>query len=316
MDVRQETVTANGLPFQVTLAGEGSGPLVLLTHGFPELWHSWRHQIAALAAAGYRVAAPNLRGYPGSYSPPEVDRYTMLHLVGDVVAIVRALGADRAHIVGHDWGSALAWQAALLRPDIFATVTGMSVPFQFRNPQGPPIPMFEAIGRDRGAEFYMVRFQQPGVAEAEFEADLDRTFRLMSAALFAPFMAPGQPVLGDAPTPDALPAWTSAEDLAVYVEAYRTSGFRGPLNWYRNLDRNWELSAPWQDAPIRQPALYVTGEHDPVRIWSARAEARLPHTVPNLTDLVVVPGAGHWVQQEAPEAVNTALLAFLDKHAR
>jgi epoxide hydrolase A/B len=308
MDVRHETVEAGGHPFQVALAGEG--PLVLLAHGFPELWYSWRYQIDALAAAGYRVAAPNLRGYAGSYAPEAIDQYSMLHLVGDAVALVRALGAERAHIVGHDWGAALAWQAALLRPEVFGTVTAMSVPFTPRHPVSPPIPIFTEIGRRRGAEFYMVHFQQPGLAEAELEADLDRTFRAMAASTFAAF-GPFVPAGGE---PAALPGWASEADLAVYVDAYRKSGFRGPLNWYRNLDRNWELTAAWQGATVDRPALYITGEHDPVRAWSANAEAALATNVPGLTDAVVVPGAGHWVQQEAPEAVTAALLPFLGKH--
>jgi pimeloyl-ACP methyl ester carboxylesterase len=299
------------MEFHVAAAGEG--PLVLLAHGFPELWYSWRHQIDPLVAAGYRVAAPDLRGYGGTSAPEAIDQYTLMHLAGDLVALVRALGAEQAHVVGHDWGSAVAWHSALVRPDVFPTVTGISVPFTPRNPAKRPIPTFTEIGKSRGGEFYMVHFQEPGVAEAEFERDVERTFRMLSGATFTPFVTPGGPMWDGVPVPDALPDWLTADDLAVYVEAFRASGFRGPLNYYRNLDRNWELSAPWQGAVITQPALFITGEHDPVRAFSAAAEANLTAAVPNLTEVVVVPGAGHWVQQEAPEAVTTALLAFLDK---
>jgi epoxide hydrolase A/B len=165
MVVRHETVQAGGLEFHVATAG--SGPLVLLAHGFPELWYSWRHQLDALAAAGYRAVAPDMRGYGGTGAPAEVEAYTSMHLAGDLVGLVHALGESQAHLVGHDWGSATVWHAALVRPDVFPTVTGISVPFQPRNPAKRPIPTFVELGESRGlGEFYMVRFQQPGRAEA------------------------------------------------------------------------------------------------------------------------------------------------------
>jgi pimeloyl-ACP methyl ester carboxylesterase len=322
MQFDHQMLVANGLTFHV--ATTGSGPLVLLAHGFPELWYCWRHQMRALAGAGYRVAAPDLRGYGASDAPEPIDHYTILHLAGDLVGLVRALGAEQAHLVGHDWGSALAWNAALMRPDVFRTMTGISVPFQPRRADKPPIASFREIAERKGlGEFYMVRFQAPGIAEAEYESDLERTFRIAAHTCagatpaderFEPFLAAGESLLGRYPTPERLPEWLSAKDLSVFVDAYRAAGFRGPLNWYRNLDRNWELTAPFQGARIHQPALYITGEHDHVRRWTARAEAALADNVPGLIETRVVPGAGHWVHQEAPEAVNTALLGFLNAH--
>jgi pimeloyl-ACP methyl ester carboxylesterase len=308
MDVRQETVTANGLPFQVTLAGEGSGPLVLLTHGFPELWHSWRHQIAALAAAGYRVAAPNLRGYPGSYSPPEVARYTLLHLVGDVVGLIHALGEREAIVVGHDWGAPVAWHTALLRPDVVRGVAGISVPPTVRAP-APPLSLL----RERfGDGFYQLYFQRPGVAEAEFGADLRTTFRkLLGGSAEAPVVRDGEGFLDRFTEPAALPAWLSDEDIDVAVESFGRSGFTGGLNWYRNIDRNWELLAAWQGRPITPPAFYLCGDGDITRAFTD--STRITKAAPDLRGLVDVPDAGHWVQMERPDEVNTALLEFFAK---
>jgi pimeloyl-ACP methyl ester carboxylesterase len=317
--IEHRFVEANGLRFHVAEAGEG--PLVLFCHGFPELWYSWRHQIDALAAAGFRAVAPDLRGYGQSDAPEAIEAYAMPLLVGDVVGIVEALGAQRAHLVGHDWGSALAWNAALMRPDIFPTVVGMSVPFQPRREGRRPIAAFQKIAERTGqGDFYMVRFQTPGVPEAEFEADVDRTMRLMAHMLtggvpaterFKTFIPAGASLTGDIATP-ALPDWISEDELAVFVENFQRTGFRGPLNWYRNLDRNWELNAAFQGAKLRQPALYITGEHDPVRSFAGRAEQTLSEWVPGLTEIVEIKAAGHWESQEAPAAVNTALLRFLE----
>ncbi len=318
-EVRHRFVEANGLRFHVAEAG--AGPLVLLCHGFPELWYSWRHQIDALAAAGFWTVAPDLRGYGQSDAPDAVEAYAMPLLVGDLVGIVGALGAERAHLVGHDWGSALAWQAAVMRPDVFPTIVGMSVPFQPRREGRRPVAAFREIAERNGlGEFYMVRFQAPGVAEAEFEADVDRTMRLMAHMLaggvpteerFKVYIPAGASMIGDIATPASPPGWLSEDELAVFVETFRRTGFRGPLNWYRNIDRNWELNAPYQGAKVRQPALYITGEHDPVRMFAGRAEQSLAEWVPGLTEVVEIKGAGHWESQEAPDAVNAALLRFL-----
>lgn len=317
VDIVHKQVQANGISLHVAEAGDG--PLVLLCHGFPELWYSWRHQIDALAAAGYRVVAPDQRGYGGSDRPEAVGAYTLLHLVGDMVGLLDALGEESATIVGHDWGSMVAWNAALLRPDRFPAVVGMSVPYAPRTPVSP-LEIMKAMWKDRF--FYMLYFQEPGKAEAELEADVARTMRMTLYSASGSVGEDFEPAM-DLPVdsgfldmmvdPAELPDWLGAADLAVYTEAFETTGFRGGLNWYRNWDRNWELMGAWNAAKVTVPALFVAGKRDVV-VANAMAGPLLDMQatmVPDLRDMVMIDGAGHWVQQEAPDAVNTALVEFL-----
>ncbi|MFN8104343.1 MAG: alpha/beta hydrolase [Acidimicrobiia bacterium] len=317
VDIAHKQVQANGISLHVAEAGDG--PLVLLCHGFPELWYSWRHQIDALAAAGYRVVAPDQRGYGGSDRPEAVGAYTLLHLVGDMVGLLDALGEESATIVGHDWGSMVAWNAALLRPDRFPAVVGMSVPYAPRTPVSP-LEIMKAMWKDRF--FYMLYFQEPGKAEAELEADVARTMRMTLYSASGSVGEDFEPAM-DLPVdsgfldmmvdPAELPDWLGAADLAVYTEAFETTGFRGGLNWYRNWDRNWELMGAWNAAKVTVPALFVAGKRDVV-VANAMAGPLLDMQatmVPDLRDMVMIDGAGHWVQQEAPDAVNTALVEFL-----
>lgn len=309
------TLAVNGL--QMHLATAGSGPLVLLCHGWPELWYSWRHQIPALAAAGFRVVAPDLRGFGETSAPADIDQYSIMHTVGDMVNLVRELGEKRAIIIGHDWGAPIAWTAAMLRPDVFAAVAGLSVPHRPRSAE-PPLQLLRKAGQPN---HYWIYFQTPGVAEAEFEANVDTTLRrlLYGASGNAPIdrenllLVPhGGGFLDRMITPAQLPAWLQEQDIATFVAAYQRSGFRGGLNLYRNVDRNWELTAPWAGAQISQPALFIAGTRDPV-IAGARGQAAIEHmsgAVPNLRK-VMLEKAGHWVQQERPAEVNTALLEFL-----
>ena len=317
MTTTTRVIAANGITLQVTEAGSADRPLLLLCHGWPELALSWRHQIAPLAEAGWRVAAPDLRGFGGSSAPAETGAYTLLHTVGDVVALVQALGAERAVIVGHDWGASLAWTAALLRPDLFPAVAALSVPFRPRGP-APPVRSLVEAGRTR---FYWVYFQEPGVAEAEFERDPDDTLRRILGGLGTRPAEPSEVLmlpeeggfLDLVRRPERLPDWLPEADLSAMVAAYRRTGFRGGLNWYRNIDRNWELLAPWQGAVIRQPALFVAGTRDPVILSSfgRLALEAMPRTVPGLRRSLLIEGAGHWIQQERPAEVTTALLDFL-----
>jgi len=290
---------------------------VLLCHGWPELAHSWRHQIPALVDAGYRVVAPDMRGFGASDAPASIEDYTLLHLVGDMVALVAASGARTATIVGHDWGALVAWTSAMLRPDIFTAVVGMSVPHQARAPV-PPLTVLRARGVTR---FYWQYFQEPGVAEAELQADVGRSLRMILVgrpsgpkATPLPWTLAGDGGLLDTIAyPETLPDWLTEADLATLVRAYQRSGFRGGLNWYRNIDRNWALLAPWQDALIRQPALFIAGARDPVihPAFPGGALERLKETVPGLRRSTIVMDAGHWIQQEKPAEVNAALLGFL-----
>ncbi|QQO11732.1 alpha/beta hydrolase [Bradyrhizobium diazoefficiens] len=306
-------IKANGIDLFIREAGEG--PLVVLCHGWPELSYSWRHQIPALAAAGFRVVAPDMRGYGQSAAPADIGAYSIFDTVGDIVGLVQALGATKAMVVGHDWGAPVAWHAALFRPDIFTAVAGLSVPPPFRG-RGKPLELLRASGV---TNFYWQYFQTPGVAEAELERDVARTMRIvlggrgLADPTAAMFVQAGKGFLSHATTDEPLPAWLSEADLAYFTEAFRKSGFRGGLNWYRNLDRNWELTAPWQDAQIHQPSLFIAGSMDAVitGLIGAKRVNELERVLPNLKRKLIIDGAGHWVQQERPDEVNAALVGFL-----
>jgi pimeloyl-ACP methyl ester carboxylesterase len=314
--IRHRYVDARGLRMHIAEAGQG--PLVLLLHGFPECWYSWRHQLTALAEAGYHAVAPDQRGYCRTGGPAAADQYTILHLTGDVVALMDALGEPRAVVAGHDWGAPVAWHAALLRPDRLRGVIGLSVPYRPRGSRRPVPAMRSQIGEG----FYMVYFQEPGVAEAELGRDLRETFTRVlyggsgDAPLVPPLIPPGGGFLdmcGEPPAGGALPAWLTARDIDVFAAEYRDAGFAGPLNWYRNLDRNWELTAPWHHAPVTVPALFLAGDRDLVVAYSGgeRILPGLRDCAPALREPVLLPGCGHWTQQERPADVSMAMVAFL-----
>jgi pimeloyl-ACP methyl ester carboxylesterase len=311
-DIALDAVTLN-------VAQQGSGPLVLLVHGWPECHRCWRHQITTLAEAGYRVAAPDLRGFGGSSCPAAIEAYSIFDLVGDMVALVAALGETRAVIVGHDWGAPVAWNSALLRPDIFHAVAGLSLPYSPRN-RGPMTRVLRELGMARG---YMMYFQQVGPAEAEFEADIPATLRRILWAASGDVPAeqsvmvdidPATGFLARLPDPGVLPGFVAEEDFAVLVESYRRTGFGPGLNLYRNLDRNWSLLAPWHMQPITVPSLFIAGSREPtIRNPTDQATlGRLRTALPGLRGLHLIDGAGHWIQQERPREVNDALLTFFD----
>ncbi|MDH6569668.1 pimeloyl-ACP methyl ester carboxylesterase [Streptomyces sp. SAI-208] len=316
--VEHRMVEVNGI--RLHIAEEGEGPLVVLLHGFPESWHSWRHQFGPLAAAGFRVVAPDQRGYGDSDRPEDVAAYSILHLVGDVVGLVHALGEETAFVVGHDWGAPVAWHTALLRPDVVRGVAGLSVPPPFRGERPPLQTMQERFG----GRFYWNYFNLPGVADAEFGADPRSALRRLlvgasgdgeGAGRYEQALVsdPDRGWLADMPDPETLPAWLTEADLDELADSY-AKGFTGALNWYRNLDRNWELTAPWHGARVTPPALYLYGDKDLVPAFPGTPELieKLPELMPNLVrDPIVLPGCGHWTQQERPNEVNTALLEFL-----
>jgi len=312
---REHDVTVNGVRLRVT--EQGTGPLVLLCHGWPELAYSWRHQLPALAAAGFRVAAPDMRGYGRSEAPPDIEQYSILHMVGDMVGLVGALGETEAVIVGHDWGASIAWSSAMMRPDLFRAIAALSVPHRAR----PPAPPLATLRKSGITRFYQQYFQEPGVAEAEFERDVAATMRrILGAGGFGDqeksdqvMIVPEGGFLELLRYPETLPAWLTERDLAMMTENFSRSGFRGGLNYYRNIDRNWELTGPWQGARIMQPALFIGGTKDVVLHpkFSGPALQAMPQMVPNLRRTVMLEGAGHWVQQERPEEVNAALVEFL-----
>jgi pimeloyl-ACP methyl ester carboxylesterase len=305
------TVSANGI--EIFLLEQGQGPLVLLCHGWPELSYSWRHQIPAIAAAGFHVVAPDMRGFGRTSAPADIDAYSIFDSVGDMVALVAALGEKQAVIVGHDWGAPVAWHAAMFRPDVFTAVAGLSVPPPFRGRARP----LDSLRESGIANFYWQYFQTPGVAEREFERDIELTMRTLLGRGFSDpsaslFIEEGKGFLG-APADRSLPDWLSEADLACFSEAYRASGFRGGLNWYRNIDRNWELTAPWQGAQIHQPSLFIAGSKDSVitGLIGAKRVADMERVLPNLRQKLIIDGAGHWIQQERADQVNAALIGFL-----
>lgn len=302
-------ISANGLDIFVT--EEGSGPLVLLCHGWPELSHSWRHQIPAIAAAGFRVVAPDMRGYGRTSAPEDVESYSIFDLVGDMVALVAALGETTAIIIGHDWGAPVAWHAALFRPDIFTAVGGLSVAPPWRGRERP----LETLAKSGVTNFYWQYFQKPGVAEAEFECDIDFTMRAVTFGVDTSlYLKDGFGFLGNPSIEHRLPDWISPADHAHVVETYRRTGFRGGLNWYRNIDRNWELTTPWQGAKIHQPCIFIAGAEDSVvtSILGGKRVTEMERVLPNLKRKLIIEGAGHWVQQERPGEVNAALIEFLN----
>jgi pimeloyl-ACP methyl ester carboxylesterase len=297
------------------VAEAGSGPLVLLLHGFPESWYSWRHQLTALAEAGFHAVAVDQRGYGGSDHPAAVTSYGILHLVGDVVCLLDALRERSAVVVGHDWGADVAWHTALLRPDLVRGVIGLSLPHRPRGPRSQLAEMRQAFGDG----VYMNYFQPAGRVDAEMAADPRRTFRLMLRGSRgrsherppAPIVPAGQAFFGGYPEPTALPRWLSEEDIAVYAAEFK-GGFTGALNWYRNLELNWELTAALHGKVIQPPSLYMVGEHDRCLNFPGVREAmlRMQDSPAGKDKVVVLPDVGHWTQQEAPERVSAAIADF------
>ena len=320
-ELKHRVVEANGI--RIHIAEQGSGPLVLLCHGFPESWYSWRHQLKALAQAGYHAVAPDMRGYGETDRPAEIDRYTLFHLVGDMVGVLDALDEKNAVIVGHDWGAPVAWHAALMRPDRFRAVVGLSVPYRPRGRIQPTTVM----PQDADSMFYQLYFQTPGVAESELEADARVSLRktLYSGSGDVPRRNPGAASsgIGMVPRsggfltrmkdPSSLPPWLTEADIDFYARQFQQSGFRGGLNWYRNIDRNWELLAPYAGASLSVPALYMAGDLDLVVSFPRMKEviADLSRYIPQLKASIMLPGCGHWTQQERPAEVNDAIIHFL-----
>ncbi len=320
-NLKHRIVETNGIHLHV--AEQGEGPLVLLCHGFPETWYSWRHQLSALAEAGCRAVAPDMRGYGETESPEAIEQYTLLHLVGDMVGLLDTLSARTAVIVGHDWGAPVAWHAALLRPDRFRGVVGLSVPFL---PRGQ-VYTSTHLPQTQDAVFYQDYFQAPGIAEAELERNIRSTVRrllyTLSGDVSSPEIAPAPGgagmvsrhvgLLAGMINPPCLPRWISESDVDVYVEQFARSGYRGGLNWYRNISRNRELLAAFDDLKIAVPALYIAGDRDVVLAFPGmdKVIAGLPESVPLLHQTIMLSGFGHWTQQERPEEVNAALIKFL-----
>ncbi|MGH9172490.1 MAG: alpha/beta fold hydrolase [Acidimicrobiales bacterium] len=298
---------------------EGDGPIVLLVHGFPETSYSWRHQIPALAAAGYTAAAIDVRGYGRSTCPPDIGDYRLVRIVADNVGVAEALGADEVVIVGHDWGAPISWTSAIMRPDLFSALAILSVPYAPPSVQAPTGVFKKLFGEDQ--EFYMVYFQEPGRAEAEAEADVRAWLSgfyygggygaTPEATKFA--VVPKGSLMSDllVQPPEGAMGWLSNDDLDVYVTEFERTGFTGGLNRYRCLDLDWADLAAYRGQPLGVPTLFLGGDHDGPTLWGAEAIKRFPRTLPYLHGSHILPECGHWLQQEKPDEVNELLLEFL-----
>lgn len=316
-NVAQTTMHVNGVDLQVTTAGDPSGPCVLLSHGFPESAYSWRHQIPALAAAGYHVVAPDQRGYGFSSAPRNVDAYGIRHLTGDLVGLLDAFGHDDAVFVGHDWGAMVVWEAARLHPARVRAVVGVSVPFTAWPAR--PTDIMKAMWTDRF--FYILYFQNVGPAERELEADVRRTMHTIlwgaSGEMYKGMPSEFPPMEGTGfldmftDVPDVLPHWLTSADLDYYVRQFENSGFFGPVSWYRNLDANFEVLKDLSADLVSMPSYFIGGEKDGVIAGRPEYVDGMNGLLPNYRGKTMIPGAGHWTQQEAPEEFNAALLGFL-----
>jgi pimeloyl-ACP methyl ester carboxylesterase len=309
-------VDTNGVRLRVIEAGDRGAPVVVLAHGFPELAYSWRHQIPALVQAGYHVLAPDQRGYGGSSRPDAIDAYNIRELTTDIVGLLDDIGAEQAVWVGHDWGAPVVWHAPLLHPDRVAAVAALSVPATPRSKTPPTQAWRKTFGENF---FYILYFQEPGIADAELNGDPARAIRRLMGGLRTSadkaagmrMVAPGpEGFIDRLPEPDALPEWISQDELDHYITEFSRTGFTGGLNWYRNFDRNWELTAELADMKISVPCLFIGGTADPVLAFT-RAD-RAAEIVSGPYRQVMIEGAGHWLQQERPDEVNAILLEFLN----
>ena len=301
----EEYIETNGITLRTIV--EGDGPLAILLHGFPRCWYLWRHQIDPLKEAGFRVAVPDQRGYGASSRPERIEDYNILELAADIIGLADTLGEEKFHLVGHDWGCIVSWYIAWLYPHRLHCVMGLSVPL---SPVGPYIVNPPSLD-DR---FWYIRyFQNPGVAEKEFEADIDRTMRFFNGATQEMGMSKPRDatMFGDGPTPTELSPAITEEDNAYYVASYTESGFRGPLNWYRNFSRVPGLT-PWlENAKVLVPAYFLGGANDPVLTFAPDGYNRQDTLFADLRGKQLIDGAGHWVQEEKPHAVNNAIVDFL-----
>ena len=322
----EHVIDANGI--QIHYVTKGEGPAVLMCHGFPESWYSWRHQIEALAEAGYKAVAMSMRGYGKTSAPQEIEAYDISHLVGDVVAVANHLNQKSVVVAGHDWGAPVAWFAALMRPDLFRAVACLSVPYTGpvgALPEGIDINglMAHAAGPDR--DYYRLYFQEPGKAEVDLEADIARTMRgflylisgdsLRNGDIREPFdghFPAGQSMTEQLISPEELPAWLTKDDLKFYVDEITRTGFRGGLNWYRNINKIPAITAPFLGSTIEQPSFYMGGSTDLIAGNTPEAISSMQQALGDLRHCEIIEGAGHWIQQECASEVSSAMVAFLE----
>ncbi|KAF9673271.1 hypothetical protein SADUNF_Sadunf10G0006900 [Salix dunnii] len=318
--IEHRTINVNGINMHVAIKGPENAPVILFIHGFPQLWYSWRHQIEALSSLGYRAVAPDLRGYGDTDAPAEVSSYTVLHVVGDLIGLLDVVAPNKesVFVVGHDWGALMAWHLSLFRPDRVKAFVALSVLFNPRNPSRKVISTLKAV---YGDDYYMIRFQEPGEIEAEF-AEMGTERVLMECLSYrtpAPLFLPkGQGFNGKSlDTPIVLPTWLSEEDVKYYTSKFEQKGFAGGLNYYRNLDRNWELTAPWTGAQVKVPVKFIVGDQDlTYNSLGAKdyiAKGGLKRDVPLLEDVVVMEGVGHFINEEKADEISKHIYDFFQK---
>ncbi|CAL9225575.1 unnamed protein product [Arabidopsis halleri] len=318
--VEHKTLKVNGINMHVAeKPGSGEDPIILFIHGFPELWYTWRHQMTALSSLGYRTIAPDLRGYGDTEAPERVEDYTYLNVVGDMVALIEAVtGGDKAvFVVGHDWGAMIAWQLCQYRPEKVKALVNMSVLFSPRNPDRVPVPTLRHVF---GNDYYICRFQKPGEIEAEFKnIGTENVLKeFLTYKTPGPLYLPKDKYFKRAENAAfALPPWLTQEDLDYYVTKYDKKGFTGPINYYRNIDRNWELTAPWTGAKIHVPVKFIVGDQDLTYNSPGAKEyingGGFKRDVPLLDETVVIKGLGHFLHEENPDVINQHIHSFFHK---
>ncbi|MGL4317991.1 MAG: alpha/beta fold hydrolase [Pseudomonas sp.] len=313
MNIEHQLLAVNGITLSLYSAGPADGQPVWLLHGFPECWYAWHPQIDALAAAGYRVFAPEMRGYGQSSAPREAEAYALLTLCADIQAAMDQLGHTRVAMVGHDWGAPVAWHLALLEPQRVQALAALSVPFGGR----PRRPAIEIMREAYAGRFnYILYFQEPGLAEAELDADIARSLRLLLGGLGGALLQDKQAdarLFDGMPEVDELPAWCSPQMFAVYHATFAQRGFYGALNWYRNFARNWQQTEFLAERQVEQPTLFLLGDQDPVGKLEAHTLKRMQDKVPHLEQHLLA-DCGHWLQSERGAEVNSLLLGFLARH--
>jgi pimeloyl-ACP methyl ester carboxylesterase len=314
----QRRVATNGIELDVLEAGRPGDPVVVLVHGFPESSNSWRHQIGPLVEASYHVLVPDQRGYAASSKPTDVADYRVDHLCEDLIGLLDDVGADNAYFVGHDWGAIVVWDLSRLHPERVRGLVNVSVPYTAW--PAPPTELMKAMWTDRF--FYILYFQAVGPAEAELEADTALSLRYTlwggSAEMFGPMPTEFPPMEGTGfldsitrgkPVPDGFPNWINADEFAVYVDQFQTSGFFGPLSWYRNLDADYELT---KDLPVPAvPTAFIGGTKDGVIAHRPEFVEAMTATLPDFRGITMINNAGHWTQQEKPTEFNDAMLDLL-----
>ncbi|XP_037459656.1 epoxide hydrolase A-like isoform X1 [Triticum dicoccoides] len=314
--ITHRNVDVNGVRLHVAEAGPAGAPVVLLLHGFPELWYTWRHQMPALAAAGYRAVAPDMRGYGDSDAPSGgPDQYTALHVVGDLVALVDSLGQKQVFVVAHDWGALIAWSLCLFRPDRVKALVALSVAFNPRNPAVKPVDAFRAL---YGDDYYVCRFQEPGAVEAEFR----RLGTELVLRKFFAYRTPGPLFIlksgwGSPDEEVPLPSWITEEDIKYYTTEFDKSGFIGGLNYYRALNKTWDLTSPWTGAEIKVPTKFIVGDLD---LTYNTADAQnfinkggFKKFVPLLDDVVITKDVAHFINEEKPKEISAHIISFINK---